>query len=81
MNSTSMDQFVWDRGGEPAHLASVTAACIASSICCPAAACSSGMGTASSRPLPWDSESALAAKNPQQKTQQVRFQKLLGGGR
>lgn len=42
------------------YLASVTAACIALSICWPAAACSSGMGTAKSKPLWRPSDRVLA---------------------
>lgn len=61
MNSFRTDQFICDHRAS-AHLASITAACIASSICWPAAACSSGMGTANNRPLLRPSESVLAAK-------------------
>lgn len=42
------------------YLASVTAAWIASSICWPAVACSSGMGTANSTPLWRPSDRVLA---------------------
>lgn len=44
------------------YLASVTAVCMASSICCPAAACSSGIGTASRTPLWRPRESVLAVR-------------------
>lgn len=44
------------------YLASVTAVCMASSICCPVAACSSGMGTANRRPLCSPRDSVLAVE-------------------
>lgn len=43
------------------YLASTTAACITSSIACPASACSAGMGTAISTPL-WRPRDRVLAK-------------------